>query len=79
MSTTGSVHWEWFYGWKPAFDDYFPKYATSGEEEGCVKSFFATNVPYNFYPTPVEWPVRPDWSESDPSEASYTRSRLVRI
>ena len=63
LLATGSVHWEWFYGWKPAFDDYFPKYATSGEEEEdnhCVKSFFATNVPYNFYPTPVEWPVRPD-------------------
>ena len=30
LSSTGSVHWEWFYGWKAAFDNYFPKYGISG-------------------------------------------------
>ena len=57
LSTTGSVHWEWFYGWKAAFDNYFPKYGISEKSESCVKSFFATNVPYNFYPTPIQWPL----------------------
>ena len=60
LSSTSSVHWEWFYGWKPAFDIYFPKYALSygaNDSEHCVRSFFATNVPYNFYPTPIQWPL----------------------
>jgi len=57
LSATGSVHWEWFYGWDPAFNNYFPQYVTpKGENNtlGCVKSFFATNVPFNL-PTPIEW------------------------
>ena len=48
--------WEWFYDWAPAFDRYFPKYAT-----GCVRSFFPVNVPYNI-PTPLEWPCSKDQS-----------------
>merc|ERR1711936_369485 len=27
LSTTSSVHWEWFFGWPQAFSNYFPKYA----------------------------------------------------
>ena len=52
MSSTGSVHWEWFYGWQQAFDRYFPKYSVP---DSCIKSFFSTNVPYNFL-TNVVWP-----------------------
>ena len=80
LSATGSVHWEWFFGWEKAFDNYFPKYATpevddssridelpeykgkfqdrKQENDNCVKSFFATNVPYNL-PTPIQW----KWNE----------------
>lgn len=80
LSATASVHWEWFFGWEKAFDNYFPKYATSKTEnnvfvevlpkyedmitkdekdsEFCVRSFFATNVPYNL-PTPIQW----KWNE----------------
>lgn len=58
LSATGSVHWEWFYGWQQAFDRYFPQYATSSadgqETDSCVKSFFGTDVPYNL-PTNVIW------------------------
>ena len=32
LSATGSVHWEWFYGWLQAFGGYFPKYATQEGE-----------------------------------------------
>merc|ERR1739838_563839 len=49
-------------GWGKAFENYFPKYATSNGEnnaldsEPCVKSFFTTNVPYNFVPdTDIPW------------------------
>jgi len=56
LSATGSVHWEWFFGWEAAFENYFPKYATTENSESCMKSFFATNVPYNFYPDPTEFP-----------------------
>merc|ERR1719244_45967 len=58
--TTGSVHWEWFFGWKDAFEIYFPKYANnSGAKDSdiCVRSFFGTNVPYMFYPDPSQWPL----------------------
>ena len=48
----GTVHWEWFYGWHTTFAHYFPKYLL--EEDPCINSFFATNVPYNF-PTDVVW------------------------
>ena len=48
----GTVHWEWFYGWHTTFAHYFPKYLL--EEDPCINSFFATNVPYNF-PTDVLW------------------------
>jgi hypothetical protein len=80
LSATGSVHWEWFFGWEKDFDNYFPKYATPKvkdnsnidelqepnderhegiqENGNCVKSFFATNVPYNL-PTPIQW----KWNE----------------
>ena len=44
------MHWEWFYGWHTTFAHYFPKYLL--EEDPCINSFFATNVPYNF-PTDV--------------------------
>jgi len=55
LSATGSVHWEWFYGWQQAFDNYFPEYATQGgEPDACVRSFFGTDVPYNL-PTNVVW------------------------
>ena len=58
LSATGSVHWEWFYGWQQAFDRYFPEYATSSEDGQdsnlCVRSFFGTDVPYNL-PTNVIW------------------------
>jgi hypothetical protein len=37
LSATGSVHWEWFYGWLQAFGGYFPKYADQGEGKGTVK------------------------------------------
>ena len=55
---TSSVHWEWFFGWESAFKTYFPRYL---DGTSCVKSFFATDVPYNFenvpfYPDPIEWP-----------------------
>ena len=46
------MHWEWFYGWHTTFAHYFPKYLL--EEDPCINSFFATNVPYNF-PTDVLW------------------------
>ena len=46
------MHWEWFYGWHTTFAHYFPKYLL--EEDPCINSFFATNVPYNF-PTDVVW------------------------
>ena len=46
------MHWEWFYGWHTTFSHYFPKYLL--EEDPCINSFFATNVPYNF-PTDVLW------------------------
>jgi len=62
LTTTSSVHWEWFYGWHPTFENYFPKYAIDSDikdSKKCVRSFFATNVPYNFLPTPIEWP----WNE----------------
>ena len=55
LSATGSVHWEWFYGWQQAFDNYFPEYSTLGEDlDSCVRSFFSTSVPYNL-PTNVLW------------------------
>ena len=56
LLATGTVHWEWFYGWHAAFAHYFPKYLqTSGDtDSSCIRSFFATNVPYNF-PTDVVW------------------------
>ena len=51
LLATGTVHWEWFYGWHAALAHYFPKYLTS---DSCIRSFFSTNVPYNF-PTDVVW------------------------
>ena len=55
LSATGTVHWEWFYGWHAAFAHYFPKYLQTSENTNpCIRSFFATNVPYNF-PTDVVW------------------------
>ena len=61
LSATGSVHWEWFYGWTSAFNNYFPEYSIPADSDNdsnyCVRSFFATNVPYNFYPNPIEWPL----------------------
>ena len=51
LLATGSVHWEWFYGWGQTFDTYFPRYIANNS---CINSFFATNVPYNF-PTDVLW------------------------
>ena len=53
MSSSATVHWEWFYGWQQAFDRYFPQYSIT--DEACIKAFFATNVPYNFL-TNVVWP-----------------------
>jgi hypothetical protein len=44
LSTSGSVHWEWFGHWEHAIATYFPRYA----ERGVLKGFFAVNVPYNF-------------------------------
>ena len=59
LSATGSVHWEWFYGWLQAFGGYFPKYATQEGEnldsDSCVRSFFATNVPYNLPTFGQDW------------------------
>ena len=52
LLATGTVHWEWFYGWHAAFSHYFPKYLQTSDS--CIRSFFATNVPYNF-PTDVVW------------------------
>ena len=40
LSATGSVHWEWFYGWLQAFGGYFPKYADQGEGKGTFKNIF---------------------------------------
>ena len=64
LTATGSVHWEWFYGWTSAFNNYFPEYSipavdysNNDNSNFCVRSFFATNVPYNFYPNPIEWPL----------------------
>ena len=50
-----------FLGFLRFFQNYFPKYATDSNfttSNKCVRSFFATNVPYNL-PTPIEWP----WNE----------------
>ena len=52
LLSTGTVHWEWFYGWHAAFAHYFPKYLQTSDS--CIRAFFATNVPYNF-PTDVVW------------------------
>lgn len=52
LLATGTVHWEWFYGWHAAFAHYFPKYLQTSDS--CIQAFFATNVPYNF-PTDVVW------------------------
>ena len=52
LLSTGTVHWEWFYGWHSAFAHYFPKYLQT--TDSCIRAFFATNVPYNF-PTDVVW------------------------
>ena len=51
LLATGTVHWEWFYGWSQTFDTYFPRYNFEGS---CITSLFATNVPFNF-PTDVIW------------------------
>ena len=48
----GTVHWEWFYGWRQTFETYFPKYLTLSDS--CITSFFSTNVPFNF-PTDIIW------------------------
>ena len=45
LSATGSVHWEWFYGWLQAFGGYFPKYADQGEGKGTFKNIFLA-TPY---------------------------------
>ena len=55
LMATGSVHWEWFYGWQQAFDRYFPEYSKQPNSTlSCVRSFFGTDVPYNL-PTNVIW------------------------
>lgn len=44
MNTEGSVHWEWIFTWKHAWDSYFPRYQnTSG-----THYFFLNNVPWVF-------------------------------
>ena len=45
LSATGSVHWEWFYGWLQAFGGYFPKYADQGEGKGTFKNIFLATYP----------------------------------
>ena len=49
LSATGSVHWEWFYGWLQAFGGYFPKYADQGEGKGTFKNIFFY-LPHIFRP-----------------------------
>uniref|UniRef100_A0A7S2RRB6 GxGYxYP putative glycoside hydrolase C-terminal domain-containing protein n=1 Tax=Mucochytrium quahogii TaxID=96639 RepID=A0A7S2RRB6_9STRA len=46
MNTSGSVHWEWIFTWKQAFQNYFPRY-TQGNVH-TIKSFFLNNVPWVF-------------------------------
>jgi hypothetical protein len=43
MDTHGSVHWEWFFEWAPAFNGYFPRYinATNG-----TNVFLLNDVPW---------------------------------
>ena len=43
MNTTGSVHWEWIFTWKAAWDHYFPLYVN---ETQATRAFFLNNVPW---------------------------------
>ncbi|GBG30253.1 Hypothetical Protein FCC1311_064732 [Hondaea fermentalgiana] len=43
MNTSGSVHWEWFYRWKPAFETYFTQYTHLSHS---IRSFFLNDVPW---------------------------------
>ena len=44
MSSSATVHWEWFYRWNHAVKTYFPKFDTNK----IVKAFYAVSVPFNF-------------------------------
>ena len=49
MNTTGSVHWEWFYNWRQAWSNYFPRYTaanSTSSEPTVTRAFFLNNVPW---------------------------------
>ena len=51
MDTTSSIHWEWFFAWAGAFDNYFPRYVGSGNATATTtKNFFLNDVPW---PVPI--------------------------
>jgi len=44
MDLTTSVHWEWFFSWRQAINDYFPKFSSRISNP---IGFFLTNVPFD--------------------------------
>jgi hypothetical protein len=42
MNTTGSVHWEWIFTWRWAWENYFPRYINAMG----TRYFFLNNVPW---------------------------------
>jgi hypothetical protein len=45
MSTTGSIHWEWFFQWERAYETYFPRYIGNSPTP-TTKNFFLLSVPW---------------------------------
>eukprot|EP00698_Gefionella_okellyi_P019584 TRINITY_DN601_c0_g1_i1.p1 TRINITY_DN601_c0_g1~~TRINITY_DN601_c0_g1_i1.p1 ORF type:complete len:554 (-),score=125.16 TRINITY_DN601_c0_g1_i1:145-1785(-) len=44
MNTTGSIHWEWFFAWAHAWDEYFPLYYKY--QGATTRGFFLNDVPW---------------------------------
>jgi hypothetical protein len=49
LSTSGTVHWEWFGHWNKAVDNFMPRYSalTGTKGRGIVRGIFPVNVPFN--------------------------------
>lgn len=42
MSCASSVHWEWFYEWNTAVENYFPRF----DNNKIIKAFYKVNTPF---------------------------------
>lgn len=52
LGVQGVVDWEWYTTWRPAVEQFLPKYAKAN---GPIRGVFAVNVPYVLSPFPW-WP-----------------------